>query len=236
MQLLMRWTYPQADCIIALSPEIRASILQAGISVADKIIEIGNPGVFAQLQDDPDPPLFLPQPPPRFICAVGSLSWQKGFDVLLSAFSRITDKSLHLVILGEGALRGKLEEQSRVLSIDERVHMPGFVKQPANVIRQAELFVLSSRWEGFPNVLLEALSTGVPVVATDCDGAPRFMLENGRHGHLVTTDDAEALLKGMEVALVTPNGSLEGRRARAEEFSAETITKKYLEEAFLISV
>lgn len=231
---LMRWFYPQADCIIALSPEIRASLLQAGIPVADKIVEIGNPGVFHPLNYRHETPGFLPKPKPRFVCAVGSLEYQKGFDVLLSAFARLVDSTLHLVILGEGALRAQLEEQCLALGIEQRVYMPGFVKRPADVISQAELFVLSSRWEGFPNVLLEALSTGTPVVAADCDGAPRSMLEDGLHGHLVVPNDPDALREGIEAALITPMGTPTGRRARAEDFSAETITSKYLEEAFQI--
>ena len=232
MRLLMRLAYPQADCVIALSPEVRASILQAGIPVADRIVEIGNPGVFSSTGNAVDMPSFLPQSAPRFLCAVGRLERQKGFDILLSAFSGLSDKSLHLVILGEGVLREELEEQSRALGIQERVHMPGFVKCPSDVIRQAELFVLSSRWEGFPNVLLEALSTGVPVVATDCDGAPRSMLEDGRHGYLVVPEDPIALCEGIEAALKAPIGTPESRRARAKDFSAEAITRKYLEEAF----
>jgi len=236
MRTLMRWTYPLADCVVALSPEIRSSMLRAGLPVANKLVEIGNPGVFPSTGEPVAAPSFLPQPQPRFICAVGSLSRQKGFDILLSAFARLSDSSLHLVILGEGALREELEEQCRALGIQERVYMPGFVKRPADVIRQAELFVLSSRWEGFPNVLLEALSTGVPVVAADCDGAPRSMLENGRHGHLVTPEDPVALSEGIEAALKAPVGTPESRRARAEDFSAEKITRKYLAEAFLVSI
>ena len=235
MRALMRWFYPQADCVIALSPEIRESLLQSGIPVADRIVEIGNPGVFHPVDGKPEAPPFLPQPTPRFICAVGSLGHQKGFDVLLAAFVRLSDPALHLVILGEGPLRGQLEEQARALGIEERVHMPGFVKCPTDVISQAEVFVLSSRWEGFPNVLLEALYSGTPVVSTDCDGAPRSMLENGRHGHLVAPDDPGALCEGIEAALVAPVGTPESRRARAGDFSAETITKKYLEEAFHVS-
>ena len=210
-------------------------MLRAGIPVAGRIVEIGNPAVFSLTGDTADTPSFLPRPVPRFICAVGSLRLAKGFDILLSAFAQISDMSLHLVILGEGALRTELEEQSRQLGIQSRVHMPGFVKRPADVISQAELFVLSSRWEGFPNVLLEALATGVPVVATDCDGAPRSMLEDGRHGHLVAPDDPEALREGIEAALTAPAGTPESRRARAGDFSAESITRKYLEEAFLVS-
>jgi glycosyltransferase involved in cell wall biosynthesis len=234
MRFLMRWSYPQADCVVALSPEVRLSLLRAGIPVADRIVEIGNPGVFQDLDAVASRPCFLIQPMPRFICAVGSLRRAKGFDILLSAFARLSDTSLHLVILGEGPLRKELEVQVCELGVEGRVHMPGFVKHPIDVIRQAELFVLSSRWEGFPNVLLEALSTGVPIVAADCDGAPRSMLENGSHGHLVTTEDSVALAEGIEAALKSPMGTPEGRRSRAEDFSADSIARKYLEEAFIV--
>lgn len=235
MRMLMRWLYPQADCVVALSPEVRLSILREGVRVADKLVEIGNPCVFAARDGVDKQPVFLPQPMPRFICAIGSLRWVKGFDLLLSAFARLSDASLHLVILGEGPLRGELEKQSQVLGIEQRVHLPGFVKDPVNIIKQADLFVLSSRWEGFPNVLLEALSTGVPIVAADCDGAPRSMLENGRYGLLVEPENIAALAQGIESALVAPVGTTECRRARAEDFSAEKITRKYLAEAFLVS-
>lgn len=235
MRLLMRWVYPHADCVIALSPEISDSVRQAGIQVADSILEIGNPGVFRALNRMPETPAFLPEPRAPFICAVGSFGHQKGFDILLAAFARLADPALNLVLLGEGPLRWQLEEQCRALDIERRVHMPGFIKGSYDVISQAELFVLSSRWEGFPNVLLEALSTGTPVVAADCAGAPRSMLEGGRHGHLVVPEDPIALARGIEAALKSPAGTPESRRARAEDFSAKKICSKYLEEAFLIS-
>ncbi|WP_018872918.1 glycosyltransferase [Thioalkalivibrio sp. ALJ16] len=234
MRQLMRWTYPQADCVVALSPEIRANLLEAGIRVSHSVVEIGNPGVFESSSEPVAPPVFLPQPLPRFICAVGSLEEQKGFDLLLNAFARLSDPSLHLVILGEGSKRNALERQCEDLGIRERVHLPGFVKRPTEVVRQSALFVLPSRWEGFPNVLLEALSTGVPVVAADCAGAPRSMLEDGRHGHLVRPESAEALAEGIAQALESPIGTAESRRARAEDFAASKIARVYLEKAFLV--
>lgn len=231
---LMRWFYPQADCVIALCPEIRVSLLQAAIPVADRIVEIGNPGVSFLPNKKLIKPAFLPRPSPRFICAVGSLTHQKGFDVLIYAFAQLSDTKLHLIILGEGTLRGQLEEQCLALNIDQRVHLPGFVRPASDVIEQAELFVLPSRWEGFPNVLLEALSTGTPVVAADCDGAPRFILGDGLYGHLVMPDDSEALRVGIEAALRKPLGTPTGRRTRAEDFSKESITSMYLKKAFNI--
>jgi len=235
MRWLMRWTYPHADCVVALSPEIRDSLLQAGVRVADRTVEIGNPGVFPAVDGAEGLLEFLPNPRPRFICAVGSLSHQKGFDLLLSAFARLTDRSLHLVILGEGAGRAALAEQATALKINARVHMPGFIRHPGTVMGQAELFVLPSRWEGFPNVLLEALAAGVPVVAADCQGAPRSILAEGLHGHLVTPENADALREGMEAALRAPRGTPASRRARARDFGAERITRQYLEEALLVT-
>jgi len=234
MRLLMRWTYPKADCVVVLSPEVRESLLQGGVGVPERMVEIGNPGVMPPIDEVSAPPAFLPRPCPRFICAVGSLSHQKGFDILLSAFAALPDRRLHLVILGEGPLMEELARQADSLEISDRVHMPGFVKKPTAVIRHAALFVLPSRWEGFPNVLLEALSAGVPVVAADCQGAPRSMLEGGQHGHLVPPEDPEALRDGIEAALKAPIGTPASRRARAEDFAADRIARQYLEEAFLV--
>ena len=235
LRMLMRWLYPQVDCVIALSPEVASSILRAGIRVANKLVEIGNPCTFSAHDNVAMQPDCLPRPTARFVCAVGRLSYQKGFDILLSAFALLSDENLHLVILGEGPLRAELEEQSRVLGIQQRVHLPGFVKCPVDILGQADLFVLSSRWEGFPNVLLDALSVGVPIVAADCAGAPRSILEDGRHGVLVEPENIAALAQAIEMALVAPVGTPESRRARAEDFSAERITRKYLAEAFLVS-
>lgn len=232
MRLLMKWTYPRADAVVGLSPEVSKSILEAGIPVANKIVEIGNPANFKLIAQNPPKPDFLPDPVPPFICAVGSLTRQKGFDVLLSAFSQIKDTNLHLVILGEGELRQDLEQQLRELNIENRVYLPGFVARPTDILQKAELFVLSSRWEGFPNVLLEALMSGVPIVATSCEGASVSILEQGKHGHLVVPDDPDALAMAIEVGLHNPIGTVESRRSRAQDFSVEKIARAYLEKAF----
>lgn len=234
MRFLMRWTYPLADGVVALSPEIRNTLIQSGIAAAEKVVEIGNPGVFEVLPKKLAPPEFLPLPLPKFICAVGRLYKQKGFDNLLEAFAGLTNESLHLVILGEGPQRSELEAKSVALSIDGRVHMPGFISKPMEVVAQAELFVLSSRWEGFPNVLLEALWTGTPVVACNGEGAMRTILENGKHGHLVLPEDPNALREGIQQALSLPRGAVDTRKARALDFSADKVVSAYLKKAFCL--
>ncbi len=230
---LMRFFYPLADAIIANSQETLNSMEQAGIRVRNKSAVIGNPITIPPRDIEPRSLEWLPYPRPPFICSVGRLAEEKGYDTLLSAFARLQNGRLHLVILGEGELRESLTRQAEELGIKERVHMPGFVQNPMAVVRNAEAFVLSSRWEGFGNVLVEALATGIPVVSTDCPGAPRDILENGTHGHLVPYDDPDSMAEGISRALEHPAGTPESRTARAADFSAEKIAREYLDRALL---
>ena len=226
---LMKMFYPRSDNIVAISDSVLQTIEEAGIKVKEKAVVIGNPITVPLPEPGAVSIDWLPDPRPPFICSVGRLAEQKGFDTLLSAFAKLKNTKLHLVILGEGELRNTLISQAEELKIKDRVHMPGFVRNPMSVVSEAEAFVLSSRWEGFGNVLVEALATGVPVVSTNCPGAPRDILENGSHGHLVPYDDPEALAEGINQALEQPAGTPETRMSRAADFSAEKIASKYLE-------
>jgi glycosyltransferase involved in cell wall biosynthesis len=160
------------------------------------------------------------------------LADEKGFDCLLDAFSMLHNEEVDLVILGEGPLRRRLEEQARGLGVSERVHLPGFVSDPIHVLKHSSLFVLPSRWEGFGNVVVEALAAGTPVVSTDCPGAPRALLRDGELGHVVPVDDSEALAEAITEALHSPRGTREARQGRARDFAAPAIARQYLEEAF----
>ena len=225
---LMRLLYPRADRVVAICRDVEQSMLDAGIKIRDKMVRIGNPVQLKSWQAGGDQLDWLPRNGTRLVCAMGRLTRQKGFDILLDAFARLEDKSLHLAILGEGPLRSELERRAEELGVRSRVHMPGFVASPGAVLHRSELFVLSSRWEGFVNVLLEALAAGVPVVAANCPGAAREILENGAHGHLVAPEDPDALAEGIERALKSPAGTSESRKKRAADFSAEKVAAKYL--------
>jgi len=226
---LMRWLYPRADAVVAISEAVRETMLDARIRIEHNSTVIGNPITIAQENQKSLSPESVGVPKgTRFICAIGRLTEQKGFDILLSAFAKLREPCLHLVILGEGELRDALSSLAKDLGVEQRVHMPGFVNSPMAILREAEAFVLSSRWEGFGNVLVEALASGVPIISTDCAGAPRWILENGRHGCLVSPDDSSALAEAIEKSLHSPVGTKAGRIRRANDFSAERITKEYL--------
>ena len=135
--------------------------------------------------------------PNRFILGVGRLDRQKGFDRLLEAFHRLGRPELHLVILGEGEERLELINLSRELGIEKRVHFPGYVTDVETWYRHAECFVLSSRHEGWPNVLMEAMAEGCSVISFDCKYGPSEIIRDGENGLLVPEGDVEGLTKSI---------------------------------------
>jgi glycosyltransferase involved in cell wall biosynthesis len=160
--------------------------------------------------------------------AIGTMKEQKRFDRLLEAFCLLRARvPAQLLILGDGPLRASLVRRAAELGVTSAVTMPGFVPDPAPYLRRAHLFVLSSAWEGFGNVIVEALSEGVPVVSTDCPSGPREILADGRFGRLVPVDDAPALAAAMDAAL-SEVPDREALRARAAEFSVARAAEQYL--------
>ncbi len=135
-----------------------------------------------------------------FIVAMGRLVEQKGFDILIRAFARLKEKFplWTLVIIGQGPLHLKLKSLCDELKILDDVLFAGLVKNPHEILCQADLFILSSRFEGFPNALLEAMACGLPVISTDCPSGPGEIIQEGVNGVLVPTDDEEALACAME--------------------------------------
>lgn len=171
---------------------------------------------------------------PVFI-ACGRLVPQKAYDVLLQAFALVRQRiPARLIILGEGPLRGILESQVEQLELAEFVRMPGFVAKPAAWVARSDVFVLSSRNEGLPNVLIEAMAVNTRIVSTDCPSGPREILADGRFGQLVAVGDGAALAQNMIAALQEPLtggpqvGTEVERKVHLEKFSVTQMVENYL--------
>lgn len=138
------------------------------------------------------------------IIAAGKLLPQKGFDLLLEAFSLINVKDCHLTILGKGAGEGRLKRLAEQMGIDQDVTFAGYCENPYKLMAQADLFVLSSRYEGFPNVVLEANACGIPVVAFECLGGVNEIIQEGVNGWKVERGDVPALAAKIQFAMDHP--------------------------------
>lgn len=165
------------------------------------------------------------------ILTVGTLKEQKNHALLLQAFAQLSFPNSRLMLVGKGHLEDRLRALASQLRISDRVIFAGFYENPAAFYRTADLFVLSSDYEGFSNVITEALSYGLPVVATDCPGGSRESLVDGKYGTLVPVGDCGALAQAM-VKTLTNRPDLEFLKQRAADFSLEKIAQQYLDIMF----
>ncbi|MBD1906686.1 glycosyltransferase family 4 protein [Funiculus sociatus GB2-A5] len=218
---LRQWTYPRADKIVVLSQAAQnffSPQLQNRISI------IPNPVLRPKFEKNP----FGQQLVKPAVIALGRFAEEKRFDLLLQAFDKLKDRHPQwtLTILGEGELRPELESLRQELGLGDRVYLPGVVKNPYEFLQQADLFVMSSSFEGFPMALCEAMACGLPVISTDCPSGPREIIRDGVDGILVSKVDAEALAAAMD-KLMSDEEERQRLAARAPEvtqrFSLETV-------------
>ncbi len=230
MLRLVKRFYPWADGIVAVSQGVAEDLAQTTGIPRDRIQVIYNPVVTPELRKKAGGPLEHPwfgngQPP--VLLGVGRLALAKDFSTLIRAFAQVRKICpARLLILGEGEERPRLEALVNRLNVDQDVRMPGFVSNPYPYMAQASLFVLSSRWEGLPTALVEALYCGVRIIATDCPSGPREILRGGQYGQLVPVGDVASLAQAIEAVL---NGI--GPRAPRESwqpFELETVLDQYL--------
>ena len=211
VRALYRTLFRRGDAFVGVSRGIASEIgRRVGRRAADRVWTIPNPVLTPRIdwlaQAPPPPelaPLFDRQGP--VVLAIGRLDEQKGFDLLIRAFSRVDCAPMpHLLILGEGLLRNELEALVRDLGLTDRVTMAGHIENPYSVMKRSALFVLSSRWEGMPTVLVEAAYLGLPIVASDCPTGPAELLQEGRLGRLVRAGDDLAFANAIGDALREP--------------------------------
>ena len=217
MPLLMRYSYGRADGVVAVSKGV-ADDLSAHIDFPrEKIRVIYNPVVSEELLQQSTAPLDHPwfaRGEPPVVLGVGRLTSQKDFATLIRAFANVcTQRPARLVILGEGEDRAELEALVDALNLHDFVALPGFVANPICYMRHAAVFALSSAWEGFGNVLVEAMACGTQVVATNCPSGPSEILENGRWGRMVPVGDVSQLAHAILQTLDDPHPPDVARRA-----------------------
>jgi len=225
--------YRTADGICTVSEGASLDLAKFARIPVHKISTIYNPFDLKLIENRAQQPLVHPwfltgQPP--VIMAIGRLNEAKDFPVLIRAFSRLREShTARLLILGEGEMRPSLEEQVAEcgLSQDE-LQMPGFVDNPYAYLARCALFVLSSRREGLPGSLIEAMACGTPVISTDCPSGPVEILEKGRWGSLVSVGDEQGLAEAMAAMLDTPRDQLPDVRQRAKDFDQERAVEAYL--------
>jgi glycosyltransferase involved in cell wall biosynthesis len=227
----VRRLYAKADRIIAVSRGVAEDVASITHLTPDRIRVAPNPVVTPELERLAREPVdhpWLARKDTPVVLGVGGLRRQKDFETLLRAFAEVRrEQRCRLIILGEGRRRERLEALSRALGIQGDVSLPGFQPNPYAYMAAADLFVLSSRWEGFGSVLVEALALGLPAVSTDCPTGPREILEDGRFGRLVPVADPPAMAQAILETLAKPPPP-ETLRAAARRYTLAASSEAYL--------
>lgn len=201
----VRWLYRQADRLLVPSQGVADDLADHTGFPSEQISVVRSPIVTQSLAEQallqPGHPWFA-DPSAPVILGVGELGYRKDFETLIRAFARLrARRPCRLIILGRGRRRERLESLARELGVDDDLDLPGFESNPYAFMARADLFVLSSRWEGMPVALVEALACRTPVVSTDCPSGPREVLEGRSVGELVPVEDDQAMAGAMEAML-----------------------------------
>ena len=228
---MVRWLYPKCDAIVAASLGTAKDVAELTGLPLERIQVIYNPVVTPEVFQKSQEPLehtwFEPGSPP-VILGIGRLVSQKDFFTLITAFASVREvRPARLIILGGGEQRLELEALIHRLGLEQDVDLPGFVENPYRFLSRVDLFVLSSRFEGFGNVVAEALACGAPVVSTDCPSGPSEILEGGKYGTLIPINNPEAMAIAILDALAAEIDR-DALRQRSLEFERDRIVDQYL--------
>ena len=225
--ILTKWAYGRSDgCIFQLEKArdyYDKKIIKKSFVIANPYIAKKEKTIIDSLERK------------KTIVSAGRFEWQKGYDILISAFSIFVRRfpDYRLVLYGEGTLKKDYLRQAEELDILEKIQFPGYIPNVAAAIEGDGIFVLPSRFEGIPNVLIEAMATGIPTISTDCSpGGPRFLTDNGRRGLLIDVDDVDGLVKALEKLACDQKYALKVGQLGTEVvglLDKETIQKQWVE-------
>jgi glycosyltransferase involved in cell wall biosynthesis len=228
---MMKTFYKWADLIVAVSRGVADDVIQLTGLDEKKVTVIYNPVVTPEIFDMARQPLNHPwfkESSVPIILGIGRLTKQKDFHTLVRAFEKVRKTSpCRLVILGDGGDLASLRSLAREMGIQDDLDFPGFQKNPFAWLSRSSLFVLSSRWEGFGIVIVEAMALGIPVVSTDCPNGPSEILKDGRYGLLTPVGNPDALAEAMIRTLQKPLPAEELKSA-AEDYSTEKISEDFI--------
>lgn len=229
---VLPYVYGLADGVIAVSDGVRDELVLMNPKLKTTVKVLPTPiltnEILRQAEQEPRLPWF-DDPSTPVILSAGRLKTHKGMVEIVRAFARIRERTrAKLVILGEGDDRPRIEAEIERLGLHDEVALPGFIANPFPYMRRAQVFVLASVYEGLPNVLVQALALGTPVVATNCRSGPAEILEYGRWGRLVSVGSVPELAEAIETSLSLPR-EVAGQQSVWARFGALSSTLNYLE-------
>lgn len=232
---LMRLTYPRADHIVSVSRDAGDALAEIIGVPPNRVEAIYNATlvdeIFEKAEEQVDHPWFA-EDETAVILGVGRLKPQKDFETLIRTFAKVRNqRDARLIILGEGDRRQALTGLASELGVADDVDLHGFVDNPYRFMRNADVFVLSSRYEGMPNVLVEAAALGTPVVATDCPSGPRELLDDGVAGELVNVGAVDEMAESICYQIDNPEegrSRLDAIQKKLDQFRPERTAERYI--------
>ncbi|MEC4620511.1 glycosyltransferase [Bacillus paranthracis] len=228
---LIKYFYPYANKVVAVSEGVKADLMKLTKLNSKDINVIYNPVITKGLEEKLAEEIYHPWLESTnipVIVTVARLHPQKDLQTLLKAMAIIKKtKEVRLIVVGDGPERNKLDNFISELKLENSVSLVGFKANPYPYLKKSSLFVLSSLYEGFGNVLVEALFAGIPIVSTDCPSGPAEILNNGEFGILVPVGNADELAKAI-IKKLEQEKNIESLQARANEFTVQRALEKYI--------
>lgn len=233
MRWLIKWLYPKAAGVCAVSDGAKEDLQSFGICPS-KIRVIYNPQPLRTFHElSLQSSSIKIQQNARVLVTVGRLVDLKDHVTLINAFAKVReDIDVRLYIIGDGPNRKKLESLTQTLGLADDIRFLGWQPNPFALLKQADIFVLSSRFEGFGNVIVEAMACGLPIISTDCPSGPHEILRGGETGVLVPVGDVDALAQAITTLLSDRQAITEYARkskSRVKDFDVSRVASEYLE-------